>query len=244
MKQLLLLGLSFLITSCGTPEPASPAPTPQPIQVSYPAALQPWADKLSICASSNPQVALYFSQGPTPGNTFNEEVVLVLGNPDPSVASSHLYQVGWEQIIVAVNKDNVLSRLSTENLRSIYSGVTSTWENGSDQPIQVWVLPDGDPTRILFDQAVLPLQSLASEAMLAPDPQAMLEAIAGNINAIGYLPGSILASGDPTLTSEIKIIQVDTLLDEALHQPVIAVVRSEPKGLVRSLLVCLQNQAP
>ena len=80
--------------------------------------------------------------------------------------------------------------------------------------------------------------------MLAPDPQAMLEAIAGNINAIGYIPGSFLTSGDPTLTSNINIIQVDKPLEDALHQPVIAVTRSEPQGLMRSLLVCLQNRIP
>ncbi len=106
------------------------------------------------------------------------------------------------------------------------------------------MLPDGDPTRISFDQAVIAYQSLTSEAMLAPDPQAMLEAIAGDINAIGYLPESILSSADPTLVENIKIVQLDKSLDEALHQHVIAVTRNEPQGRMRDLLVCLQNKVP
>jgi len=246
MKHLILLGVIFFLASCGTPELATPAPTPEAIQVSYPAALKPWADKLAICASSNPLIALYFAQSPdpTPSSIFAEEVVLELGDPATRDASMYLSQVGWEQIIVVVNQDNLLSKLSIDNIRLIYSGIKSTWENGSDQHIQVWVLPDGDPTRISFDQAVIVFQSLTSEAMLAPDSQAMLEAIAVDINAIGYLPESILSSAEPTLVENIKIVQLDKSLDEALRQPVIAVTRSEPQGRMRDLLVCLQYKVP
>ncbi len=89
MKHLFLLGVIFFLASCGSPELAIPAPTPEAIQISYPAALKPWADKIAICASSNPLIALYFRQSPdpTPSSIFAEEVVLELGDSATRAAS-------------------------------------------------------------------------------------------------------------------------------------------------------------
>ena len=80
--------------------------------------------------------------------------------------------------------------------------------------------------------------------MLAPDSLAMLEAVAGDPNAIGYLPVSILSSGDPELVSKIKTIQLDKALEENLLQPVIVLTQNEPGVLMRELLVCVQNLSP
>lgn len=245
MKQLLLFGLIVLLAACGSPEASTPAPTPEAIHVLYPAALKPWADKLAGCASANPMIALYFTQSPTlDTNIFADEVVLELGDPSQKGVTSYLSQVGWEQIVVVVNQGNDLSQLSTSKLQSIYSSQTSIWENGSGKPIQVWVLPNGDPTRTIFDHAVLPSRSLTSEAMLAPDPGAMLEAVSEDANAIGYLPVSVLTSNNQTLDGKVKIIRLDESLVEQLRQPVIAITQREPQGLLRELLVCLQTTAP
>jgi ABC-type phosphate transport system substrate-binding protein len=129
-------------------------------------------------------------------------------------------------------------------LSSIYSGQTTRWENSSGQLIQVWVLPNGDSTRIIFERVVIPSQSLTNQAMLAPDPEAMLEAISSDSNAIGYLTGSFLGSVNSTLAASVKTIRLDNTLEAALHQPVIAVTHSEPLGLMHDLLVCLQTPIP
>jgi hypothetical protein len=245
MKHLLLLGLMLLLTACGVPEVSTPASTPEAIYVNYPASLKPWADKLAVCASTNPLIALYFAQAPTlDTNADMNEMVLELGEPSLVNKAPYLSQIGWEQLVVIVNLDNDLSELSTSRLQSIYSGQTSIWDNGSGQPIQVWVLPNGDPVRKYFDHAVLQSTTLTSEAMLAPDPEAMLEAISGNANAIGYLPGFLLSSSDPNLVAKVKTIKLDTSLDEILHQPVIAITQNEPEGMMRELLVCVQTAVP
>jgi ABC-type phosphate transport system substrate-binding protein len=170
--------------------------------------------------------------------------VLELGNPSQTDASTFLSQLGFEQIAVVVNQDNDLSQLSINMLQSIYSGQLSFWENSPGKPIVVWVLPGGDPVRTLIDSALMQSISLTSEAMLAPDPVAMLEAVAGDPNAIGYLPGSFLDIGDPTLVSKVKTMQLDETLEEEINQPVIAVTQNEPRGLMRDLLICVQNFIP
>jgi hypothetical protein len=87
-------------------------------------------------------------------------------------------------------------------------------------------------------------QPVTTAAMLAPDPGAMLETISENIGTIGYLPGSFLATVDPSIVSKVKIIQLEPILEAQLRQPVIAITQSEPTGLLRSLLVCLESTTP
>jgi hypothetical protein len=245
MKRLMLFGLVLLLSACRNPDVSTPAPTPEAINVTYPSALQAWADKSSNCASNDPQIALYFTQSDTLDTTIHaNDIVLELGQTTLDSADSYLSQVGWEQVIVVVNKDNPLSQLSKDELKSIYSGQILNWENGSGQPIQVWVLPEGESTRTIFDDAIIFNQSLTTEAMLAPDPAAMIEAISKNINAIGYLPGSFLTTDDSPDTSNVKIVQLETSLVSELQQPVIAITPNEPTGVLRNLLVCLQGKTP
>lgn len=245
MKRFFLFGLLLLLTACGTPDISTPAPTPEAIKVMYPPALQPWANNLANCASDNPQIALYFMQSTAlPANILANEIVLEFGQATQDIPASNLFQVGWEQVVVVVNTDNQLSQLSNDELKLIFSGQISKWENGSGQPIQVWVLPEGELTRTIFDKTLMLTQSLTSEAMLAPDPDAMLEAISQDVEAIGYLPGSFLNSGDSTFANKVKILQLEPSLEAELHQPVVAITNSDPEGLLRNLLVCLQGVTP
>ena len=106
------------------------------------------------------------------------------------------------------------------------------------------MLPEGEPTRHIFDLAVMQNQLTSTEAMLAPDPGAMLEAVSQDRYAIGYLPGSFLTAGEPSFTGKVKIIQLESSLEDLLRQPVVAITQGEPEGLLRSLLVCLEAKSP
>jgi hypothetical protein len=97
---------------------------------------------------------------------------------------------------------------------------------------------------VIFDQVVLQTQPLTSQAMLAPDPAAMLEAISKDENSIGYLPASFLLSSGSVNPGEVNLVQLDQPLETALDQPVVALTQAEPQGLLRSLLVCLEADNP
>lgn len=243
MKHLLFISLILLLSSCGTPESSTPAPTPEAINLIYPDALQPWADKLGVCASDNPLVGLYFIPSSVSKSTIQaNEIVLELGNPSPQDETSYVSQIGWERIVVVTNQANKLSQLTIDELRSIYSGQTLKWGDGIGQPIKVWVFPIGDPIRMFFDQAVMEAHSITTEAVLAPDPGAMLEAVSEDASAIGYLPESFITSDDAVHASKVKIIPLVGSANEQLHQPVLAMTQTEPQGLMRDLLVCLQSK--
>lgn len=131
-----------------------------------------------------------------------------------------------------------------DEIKGIFSGHITGFGNDASQPIQVWVLPIEDPVRTNFDRAVLPSNRLTSEAMLAPDVEAMIEVIASNANAIGYLTEGELSSGDPVFSSRVHVVEIESSLQKALLLPVIALTHGEPSGLVRELLVCAQASVP
>ncbi len=245
MKRILQFGLVLSLIGCGAPESYTPAPTSEAINIVYPVSLRPWADKLANCGSNNPQIALYFMQFTNFDPDIRpNDIMLELGQTTQDNVDTYLYQIGWERVVVIVNKNNQLSQISYDDLRAIFSGQVSRWEGGSGQPIQVWVLPEGEPTRTVYDNFVMSTQPLTTEALLAPDPGVMLKVISKDVDAIGYLPGSFLSPGNSSFESKVKILQVEPSLDADLHQPVIAIVHSEPKGLLRNLLVCLQDFTP
>ncbi len=245
MKYYILLSLVLFLAACGSPPVSTPAPTAQAIGITYQPALQPWADKLSGCASGNPQVALYFNPSNNPATSIlSNEIRLGVGQPIAKENAGYLSQIGAEQIDVIVNKDNLLVQLTGDELRRIYSGQLSTWSDGSGQPIQVWVQPEGDPVRVIFDQAVLQNQPLTTHALLAPDSSAMLEAISRDVDAIGYLPASFLNPSGSIDPGNVHIVMLDKPVETALNQPVVALTLVEPEGLLRALLVCLQADTP
>jgi len=245
LKRFLLFGLVVLLSTCGTPDSSTPAPTLEAIKLYYPPALQAWADKLANCAANIPQIALYFMQSTRMDTTvLANDIELEFGQSTQEIPDSNLFQVGWEQVVVVVNTDNQLLQLSNDDLTSIFSGQVAKWEDASDQPIQVWVLPESEPTRTIFDNVVMSIQSLTSESMLAPDPGARLEVISGDADSIGYLPESFLNTSDSTSVSKIRILQLEPSLEAELRQPVIAITHSVPEGLFRELLVCLQQATP
>jgi hypothetical protein len=245
MKRLLFPVLVIFLISCSTPELRSPDPTPEPIQVIFSSVLKPWAENISACASNNPLVAIYYNPSLSfDTNLITNSITLELGEPVQMENNSYLTQIGREQIEVIVNQDNNLSELSTSDLRSIFSGKLTRWDSDSGQPIQVWVFPVEESIRKYFDRAVLQSHLLSSDAMLAPDPDAMLQAVSNDPNAIGYLPGSIISTSDLSVGSKVKIIQIEETLQSELNQPVISITPNEPVGLMRELLVCLQASVP
>ena len=245
MKRLLFVLLIIFLVSCSTPEISIPAPTPEPIQVIFSPSLSPWADIISTCASENPLIALYYNPSPIVDmNIYPYSVILQLGESSESAENSYLSQIGWEQINVISNQERDLSQLTRSDLQSIFSGITKSWDGDTGQPIQVWVFPVEDAVRKYFDQAILHAYPITTEARLAPDPDAMLQAISNDPNAIGYISASVISSSDPALVDKVKILQVDKSLQDELHQPVIAITENEPAGLIRELLVCVQSITP
>jgi hypothetical protein len=241
LKPGLFLLVIYILSACANAEIATPAPTQEAIRVFYPPTMQFWADSLANCASNNPHIGLYFFPIYYPSDISGQDIVLNLGPDVQGSDNAYLSQVGWDQLVVIVNVSNPTSQLSQEGIEQIFSGELSLWMNGQELPIQVWVLPSNDPNTLVFNNTFMVSQPLTSEAHLAPDADAMMEAISEYPGAIGFLPKTILDARENSPTEDLKIVALPASLNAELHFPIVAITQTEPKGLLRQILVCLQN---
>jgi phosphate transport system substrate-binding protein len=115
--------------------------------------------------------------------------------PDDSPDSPILaWPIGQDGIAVVVNPANTLINLSIDQLRGIYLGHYSNWNEigGSDQDITVMSREDGSGTRAEFERLVMGARQTTLSAQVAPSSSAMVESVAGLSGAIGYVSMSYL----------------------------------------------------
>ncbi|RPI26155.1 MAG: hypothetical protein EHM70_19305 [Chloroflexota bacterium] len=232
-----LIGMWIGLTACSELVTATPPPTLQVVRVTYPPALRPVSEALQTCVEANPHIALILNEAPVSASLDQvADLTLRMGFPgSSSVFVAAAAAIGQEEIVVVANRANSLNRLSVEDLAGLLTGRLENWGQigGPDAPVEVWVYPQGNELRDVFDGAVLSGESITTMAMVAPDPEAMLEAVAGSEGAIGYIPKA-------WISAEVRQVRVDEI-QAKLIQPVLVLAESEPWDAPRTLLACLQT---
>ncbi len=238
MKPVLLLTCLFL-AGCSTPLTATSPPTPPAVDVEITPALRPLAGALHTCALAHPEIALFLDE--TPASSLDPARLGFRLGETPG-GDGFAAPVGREQIVVIVHEANPLSQLPSRILRRLFSGEIRSWDElgGSSRAIQVWIYPPGDDARQAFDAAVLAGLQASSGALLAPDPQAMREAVSADPGAIGYLPRAWLDETSPG--QEVRAVELEPELAATLRLPVLALSASRPQGAAYTLLACLQGE--
>ena len=244
-KKVTHIGLLILtlLTACGAPPTGTPLPTPQAVILAYTPELRSYANMLASCARQYPDIAIYLNESVeafVPDGKTN--LVLALGTIPASLRDWYATLLSTENLVVIVNQQNPLTRLSAMQMRAIWNGEITNWDavGGAAQPIEVWTYPPGSALRALFDSNILPGMLTMSYAWLAPDPQAMLESISADPYAIGYLPASWLDTIEPELARQLHSVVLPDDLIENFRQPVLALTEAEPQGGLRTLLLCYQ----
>lgn len=211
-------------------------PTPQLWKVSYPPALGWLEPALNGCTLLTPNHGLIVNQTPylslKPGES---DILLAWG--DGYTWGGNTVVLGYDDLVVIANLENLQSTLTAAQLRQIFNGEVKTWGeviSGSpdEQKIEVWDYPPGNEVRSIFSSSFATTLH-NPEAMLAPEPKAVLEVVSSNPNAIGYLPRR-------WVNENIKIILVEG--QEALvRQPVLANTPEKPNEALHNWLGCLQQ---
>jgi len=234
MRMWIVSLFALLVAACTAPPSATPLPTPQLVRVAYPPSLSPMTGALSRCAQATPGMVLSVSE--TPASAFDiqqADITLWLGEPPGGVFAALLVR---QEILVILNPDNPLDKISSADLRALFDGTLTNWQvvGGEDLEVAVWVYPRDNELQAILESAILQGRQFSSQAWLAPDAAAMLEAIARDPAAIGALPR-------PWLSEEVKALEIDEDLREFLLQPVLALAKEEPQGIVREFVSCLQS---
>ena len=236
----LLILMAFWLVACGAPQVLTAAPAPVSVFISSPAYLQPELSRITDCATQVSTISLFTTSDPSAQSDLSAPLLkLQLGSV--SLAESQAYQIGQLELKIIVNAANPLASLSSEELRVIYTGQQKFWGHNTVSSIQVWSYPSGDDLRSMLEAALPGAPSLTPTANIAPDPQAILQAVAVDPNGIGYLPASWLANLSTADHSQIKSLSLDSILQENLTRSVIVALNEPLTYEMEALLVCVQQ---
>ena len=102
--------------------------------------------------------------------------------------------VARDGIAIVVNPANVVSDLTNEQARDVFSGKISNWKElgGADASIRVISREDGSGTRRSFDTLVMDDEKLAKNALFQNSNGTIREAVASDHDSIGYISISLV----------------------------------------------------
>jgi ABC-type phosphate transport system substrate-binding protein len=220
MKKLFLYILVF-VTACSAAPATTATPTATIIKVYASPSTQAWQTDLFKCAAKQSTVIALSDPG-------SADLSLRIGEPES--LSMPAFQLGWEEILVVVNKNHSFEKLRTEQVTGLFTGEINNWSQvapAETGDVQVWVFADGDDAQQVFVQT-LTGKPVVSSARLAASPLEMSNAIANDPYAIGILSRR-------WKTENLADVYV------AASAPVLAITPSEPHEAVKNLLSCMQG---
>lgn len=238
MLHRVLILCALVLASCSPPPQVTPPVKPISVAIFYPPELRPWAERFFDCTARTPGLLLSRQETAIlPSTPAPNQVILQWADPPPSAAYASL--VGYDRLALIVHAENPISSLDNEALMGIYTGRITDWNNltGRDLPTQPWSYPASSPLRVLFEQLLLAGAPTGPNTLLAPDPATMLEAVAADPGALGFLPISWLEIPN----ASTRPMDLPPNLEERARLTVIALTSQEPQGALRSLFICVQN---
>lgn len=186
------------------------------------------------------------------GNTGPGIAALLKGNTDLAGAGRPLtatekaaglveHFLGWDVLVVVLNRDNPVQDLSMEQLRAIFSGEVDNWRDfgGADQPIIVITNPQGSGMRDAVQQLVLGdreyLQLEVVSAIVAESDRK----VAMFANGITLLSMSMVDDDKVKVISVAGVSPDQATLTDGRYpmaKPLYLVTRGQPQGLLADFI--------
>lgn len=109
-------------------------------------------------------------------------------------------EIAKDGIAIIVNKNSTLKGLTEDQVKAIYLGNTTNWDKvgGSNANITVITREAGSGTRDAMTKLVLGGGNITSTAIVQSSTGALIQAVQGDPNAIGYASLADLSSGNVT----------------------------------------------
>jgi len=192
--------------------PATPPATPEVVPVYSSSAAQPWLSELYKCAGTTSVISRV-------NDPASATILLRVGEPDHLASPS--YQIDSEEILIATQRQSPVQNLTLEQARELFAGQ-------GDPSVQVWVYAAGEDVQEVFDRLVMAGGSVTHNVWLAANPGQMSDLLVNKPNTVGILPRHWKA-GDSR-----QVFPVGTV-------PVLAITQTEPQGVIKQLIACLQK---
>jgi ABC-type phosphate transport system substrate-binding protein len=234
MSKVSMLFLALLLSACAAEavETATPIPTPEIWHIAYASELGWLAAEFDGCLSpaTNAGIVVEESQDiQVPG--MEADMLLYWGEIDPQGMPA--YRLGNDSIAVVLHPTNETDQLSVDELRQVYQGSITAWKDlraGSSGSIHAWIYPAHLRIQQVFDEHIADAQQGKANLNIAPDVEAMLEAVKSDPDAIGFMPAY-------WLDGSIKTVNISDW--EMPQVPVVLLLMTEPTEEQLDWLSCL-----
>ncbi len=230
------IGLMLLAGCTAKPTLTALLPTTQILRIDVTPATTWMIPKMDTCQKATAGLNLTVHEVYTRQLIPNEADLLILSG-QPDLDNSYAVEIGKTELIFIVNPANSIQDISVEMLKQIFSGQIYRWSDVDptlpDEIIQIWMPPTGDEVWDALDAYLLDWRSASPSAYMVSDPIAMLAGVSNDKYAIGVLPKIFLDQSVKAIGNQPEI-----------PISIIAVTKSEPAGLIREFLLCLQATIP
>ena len=216
MKRLFLISILWL----GACAPATQTGSSTEIVSVYAtSAAEPWLIELYACADRSSVVLNFTATSP--------DISIRVGEPKTLVSPA--YRIAEEEILIVTNRESPMQNLTPEEAQALFAGKR-------DPSVQVWAYAPREDLQVAFDALVMKGQPITSFARLAAGPQQMSDILNADENAVGIVSrhGSPSTGSGQGLGTVREVYSAGTV-------PVLAITKSEPTGVTRELIACLQK---
>jgi len=237
-RYILLFGWALSLGACQTPT-FKPLPTVTLLHIGLSPTLDWIRPHMNLC--TQPQAGLGLLVDPLPAASMDPSQADILFRwGAPAELKGQADVIGWDELVVIVHPLNPIQQLTLADLQAIYKGKQPSWKklNAPDPTvtgeIAAWGYSDGDDIQQIWQTLLASPANPANLTGLAPNPTAMRQIIAGQVQAIGYLPSH-------WMDRSVRAVPLVGIPADMLRLPILAIFQSEPKGAQRSWLLCLQE---
>ena len=236
-RWIILILAAGLLPGC-RPNQALPTTTPtlEIWRLQYTPALK-WMEPIfNQCTSQKANTGLLVKEVPAASLELQDADLLLQWGENGEISASAVI-IGYDTLGVAVHPESPITSLQVDHLTAIYNGQVSSWDEVDPslpaESISIWSYAEGSETRRVFDE-IFQAHNPFTLLHLAPGPAEMRTALSEDPYAIGFLPDRW---GDHSLRSA-TIVGVDP---GAHPVPILGITPSDPQGITRDWLLCLQG---
>ncbi|MGB9979809.1 phosphate ABC transporter substrate-binding protein [Methanobacterium sp.] len=150
------------------------------------------------------------------------------------------YEIGKEGIVIAVNNNNNITTLTTDQVRGIFNGAITNWKQvgGSDTPIHVIAREEGSGTRSSFENLVMNKTKIRPDAVIQGSTESVKQVVKQDPGAIGFVSLAHMSSDVTALKIDGVNPATQTVADGSykLQSAFLFVVKGEPQGVVKEFI--------
>lgn len=222
---LLLIGV-LLLTGCKT-EPEVEVEIPV-YKINYSPASKAILPAIYACAAELPEAIFNPTESYIEDSDLSKEFFVHLGEPDtlPSFSAP----LAYDEILLITYQNNPVTEWNDFKIINVMNGRIDSWEYfGSSGDIELWLPPEQDEVRDIFNQNILEDNPVTFTAKINSDFREIVNKVNSNPFALGLIPASFSVSNLNSISLGIQV-------------PLLALLDKNPDEIQQRFIGCLQGE--